>query len=149
MAGHQLSQAEADALIAMEKHRVNDEVSLYPEPGGKLKIPLQSANHRERFFLTVNRTSIVIEKRSYQTLGRQVVVLVRLDLGAPHTNPNGEFIPAPHLHRYTEGCGDKWAQPVSPDLFPNSADPWLVLVKDFMRYCNITQPPKIERGLWT
>ncbi|MBM4036188.1 MAG: hypothetical protein FJ291_31015 [Planctomycetes bacterium] len=72
MTGHQLSQAEADALIAMEKHRIT-----------------------------------------------------------------------------MEGCGDKWAQPVPADIFPNLADPWLVLVRDFMRYCNITQPPKIERGLWT
>lgn len=149
MTGHQLSQAEADALIAMEKHRVSEEVSLYPEQGSKLKIPMQSPDHRERFFLAVNRTSIVVENRNYLTLGRQVVVLVRLDLSKPHTNPDGQFIPAPHLHRYTEGCGDKWAQPVSTDFFPNLADPWLVLVKDFMRYCNITQPPKIERGLWT
>jgi len=149
MAGHQLTQAEADALIAMEKHRITDEACLYPEHGSKLKIPLQSSDHREKFFLTVNRTSIVVENRSYQTLGRQVVELVRLDLGKPHTNPDGRFVPAPHLHRYREGWGAKWAEPVSVEAFPHVADPWLALVQDFMRYCNITQPPKIERGLWT
>ena len=37
-----LTQAEADALIAMEKHRVSDERSDFPMNGQSLSLPLQS-----------------------------------------------------------------------------------------------------------
>jgi len=84
-----------------------------------------------------------------QNRGRQVVVLVRLDLGgAPHRNPDDEEIPVPHLHLYREGYGDKWAVPVPADRFSNLADIWVTL-EEFMRFCSVTQPPYIERGLFT
>ena len=54
----------------------------------------------------------------------------------------------PHLHVYREGYGDKWAVPVPADRFGNLADVWQTL-SDFMGYCNITQPPRIQRGLFT
>ena len=84
-----------------------------------------------------------------QNRARQVVVLVRLDLGgAPHRNPDDEEILAPHLHMYREGYGDKWAISVPADRFTATPDLWVTL-EDFMRFCNITQPPHIERGLFT
>jgi len=77
-----------------------------------------------------------------------VVVLVRLDFGGhPHRNPDGEEILSPHLHIYKEGYGDKWAIPVPTDRFPNMDDLWKTL-EDFMRFCNITEPPFIEKGLF-
>ena len=42
MADINLTQAEADALIAMEKHRVNDDRSDFPMGGQSLVLPLQS-----------------------------------------------------------------------------------------------------------
>jgi hypothetical protein len=39
MADINISQADADALIAMEKQRVDDKQWLFPEPGGRLAIP--------------------------------------------------------------------------------------------------------------
>ena len=84
-----------------------------------------------------------------QNRGRQVVVLVRLDLGgAPHRNPDDVEVPAPHLHVYREGYGDKWAMAVPRDRFRDLADVWTAL-EDFLRFCNVTQPPHIERGLFT
>lgn len=84
-----------------------------------------------------------------QTRGRQVVVLVRLDLGgAPHRNPDGEKIPVPHIHIYREGYGDKWAMPVPTDQFRAVADVWTTF-EDFLQFCNITQPPYIDRRLFT
>ena len=68
--------------------------------------------------------------------------------GAPHRNSDGEEIPALHLHMYREGYGDKWAIPVPADRFTSTTDPWETL-EEFMRFCNITQPPRIERGLFT
>jgi hypothetical protein len=42
MADMNLTQAEADALIAMEKHRINEERSDFPMGGQSLILPLQS-----------------------------------------------------------------------------------------------------------
>ena len=76
-------------------------------------------------------------------------MLLRLDLGgAPHRKPDGEEIPVPHLHVYREGYGDKWAVPVPVGCFGNLDDVWQAL-RDFMEYCNIAQPPRIQRGLFT
>ena len=149
MAELNLTQAEADALIAMEKHRVNEDRSDFPMGGQSLALLLQSPDKREHFLLDMSRGRIDLVKVKMQNRGRQVVVLVRLDLGgAPHRNPDGEEIPAPHLHVYREGYGDKWAIPVPADRFTATADLWATL-EEFMRFCNITQPPRIEWGLFT
>jgi hypothetical protein len=149
MADINLTQAEADALIAMEKHRANEERADFPMGGQSVVVPLQSADRREQFLLDLSRGRIDLLKVKMQNRGRQVVVLVRLDLGgAPHRNPDDEEIPVPHLHVYREGYGDKWAVPVSADRFSDLADVWVTL-EEFMRFCNITQPPRIERGLFT
>jgi len=149
MADMNLTQAEADALIALEKHRVNEERSDFPMGGQSLVLPLQSTDKREQFLLDMSRGRIDLLKVKMQNRGRQVVVLVRLDLGgAPHRNPDDEEIPVPHLHVYREGFGDKWAVPVPEDRFRSVGNVWTAL-EDFMRFCNITQPPHIERGLFT
>ena len=149
MADMNLTQAEADALIALEKHRVNEERSDFPMGGQSLVLPLQSPDKREQFLLDVSQGRIDLLKVKMQNRGRQVVVLVRLDLGgAPHRNPDGEEITVPHLHVYREGYGDKWAVPVPVDVFTSTNDVWRTL-EEFMRFCNISQPPHIERGLFT
>ena len=149
MAEIDLTQAEADALIAMEKHRVDDQRHDYPWLGGCLTVPLQSADKREHFLLDISRSRIDVLRAKYQNRSRQVVVLVRLDIGgAPHRNPDGGEIPCPHLHVYREGFAHKWAVGAPTDKFPNTTDLWQTL-NDFMRYCNITQPPIIEKGLFT
>jgi hypothetical protein len=149
MADINLTQAEADALIAMEKHRANEERSDFPMGGQSVVVPLQSEDRREQFLLDLSRGRIDMLKVKLQNRGRQVVVLVRLDLGgAPHRNPDDEEIAAPHLHVYREGYGDKWAIPVPADSFRDTEDLWATL-EDFLRFCNVTQPPHIERGLFT
>jgi len=149
MADINLTQAEADALIAMEKHRATEDRSDFPMGGQSLVLPLQSSDKREQFLLDLSRGRIDLLKIKMQNRGRQVVVLVRLDLGgAPHRNPDDEEIPTPHLHVYREGYGDKWAVPVPVDRFRVTGDVWATL-EDFLRFCNITQPPHIERGLFT
>lgn len=149
MAEINLTQAEADALIAMEKHRTTEDSSDFPMGGESLALLLQSADKSEQFLLDLSRGHINLQKVKMQNRARQVVVLVRLDLGgAPHRNPDGEEVTGPHLHRYREGYGDKWAAPVPVDRFPSVGDAWATLA-DFFEYCNITQPPHIERGLFT
>jgi hypothetical protein len=144
-----LTQAEADALIALAKHRVDTTQWDYPDLGGALSVPIVSADRREQFLLDLRRGRIDLAKGTYQNRGRQVVVLVRLDFGGgPHRNPDGEEVASPHLHVYREGFADKWAMPAPVDQFVNLLDAWRTL-EDFMRFCNIVEPPIIRRGLFT
>ena len=147
MTDDDLTQAEADSLIAIEKVRVDDKTWNYPGLGGGISIPLTSIDKRERFVLDMRRGRIDLAKGSYQNRGRRVVPLVRLCFGgAPHVNPNDEEVESPHLHIYREGYGDKWALPPPDDKFPNLDDQWGTF-HDFMRLCNIVEPPKVIREL--
>ena len=141
-----LTQTEADALIAMEKTF---------EHGGTIRIPagtdqtheLIGTDERERFLLDIWRGTLRISKVRYQTRGRKVVVLVRLDIdGAPHTNPDGARIEGTHLHIYHEGFEDKWAYAIDPTEFSDVSDIYHAF-GDFCRYCNIRSIPSLQRGL--
>lgn len=148
MAEINLTQQEADALIEMEKHKVNDDKWLFPS-NGIVTIPLISADKREDFLLDIRRARIDLSKGTYQNRAHQVVILVRLDFGTkPHRNPDGNIIISPHIHIYREGFGHKWAEPINKKHFSKPDDIWQLL-KDFMKFCNITEPPVIERGLFT
>jgi len=148
MAEIYLTQSDADALIEMPKLRVDDQVWSYPDLGGNVSVPLVSENKRENFLLDVSRGRIDLLRNKYQNRARQTVVLVRLDLGGPpHRNPDGEEILCPHIHRYREGYGDKWATPVPP-IFSNLGDILQVLY-EFMRFCNIVKAPRFQKGLFT
>ena len=148
MADIDLSQPEADALIAMEKHRVNEEHLDFPDPGERLGIPLQSPDRREAFFVDVTRSSLKLTKGTYQNRARQGIVLLRLDVdGAPHRNPDGEEIPCPHLHVYREGFADKWAVPAPEGLIATDGSLHSTLTL-FMNRCNVTLPPNVQKGLF-
>lgn len=148
MAEIDIPQVEADALLALEKKRINDAEWEYPMLGGSISIPLHSLEGREHFSLDIGRGRIALSKVTYQNRARQVIVLARLDLGGPpHRNPDGEEVGCPHLHVYREGYGDKWAYPVSQGRFEHTNDLWQTL-QDFMTYCNITNPPNIRRGFF-
>ena len=57
MADMNLTQAEADALLAVHKHRVNEDRSDFPMAGQSLILPLQSHDKREHFLLDLSRGS--------------------------------------------------------------------------------------------
>lgn len=148
MADINLTQADADALIAMEKHRADDQEWDYPALGGSIRVPLISPDRRENFYLDVSRGNINLSKATYQNRARLTVVLLRLDLGGPpHRNPDDTEILCPHLHIYREDYSDKWVIPAPIDIFTNTADLWQTLL-EFMSHCNITQPPLIRKGLF-
>ena len=75
-------------------------------------------------------------------------IKLAMTLIEPHRSPDDVEVASPHLHIYREGYGDKWAFPLPADSFPNMNDLWLTL-EDFMRYCNVTEPPFIRRGLFS
>jgi hypothetical protein len=148
MADLDLTQAEADTLIGMEKHRVNDDVLNFPGPGERLGVPLQSLDRRESFFLDVTRSTVKLTKAIFQNRARQVVVLLRLDIdGAPHRNPDGSEVDCPHLHVYREGFAE-WAVPAPQELLSTTGSLYDVLVQ-FMNRCNVTLPPNIQKGLFS
>jgi len=149
-----IAQQEADTLIALEKHydrllAANDNPLQLPDVGGKVSVPFTCAAKRERFLIDIVRGRIDLVKETKQLRSRQVVILLRLDVGgAPHRNPDGEEISSPHLHIYREGYGDKWAIPVPRDRFGDLSNSWQTLL-DFMSYCNVVDAPIFERGLFT
>lgn len=144
-----LTQAEADALFAMDKHRVDDKRWRLPDTGGGLVVPLVSTDGDEAFHLDIGRGRINLAKGKIQNRARTTMVLARIDFGGPpHRNPDDQDIPCPHLHLYREGFGDRWAVPIPSDVFTQPTDHWQALI-DFMRFCNITRPPEFERGLFT
>ncbi len=144
-----LTQAEADALFAMEKHRVDEQRWRLPDTGGGIVVPLVSADGDEPFHLDISRGRINLAKGKIQNRARTTMVLARIDFGgAPHRNPDDQEIACPHVHLYREGFGDRWAFPISLEVFTQPTDYWQTLL-DFMRFCNITRPPKFDRGLFT
>ena len=148
MTGLPLTQSEANFLIAMEKVRKDDAVRDYPDLGGRLAIPLLSADMTESFFLDLSRGRINLGKHTYQNRGRKTIVLARLDVGGrPHRNPDNTRIGSPHLHLYREGFADRWAFPVPTKRFADLGDPHRTL-EDFLAYCNVVKPPIIQRGLF-
>lgn len=155
-----LTQSEADALIAMTKTRVSNQIFYFPLPGEALSIPLLSQNDGEEFMIDINRGKLRLTKCTYQERHNAIIILVRLDVdGPPHTNPdlsavplpylmpyNGKTIDCPHLHLYVEGFMDKWAIPAPNDKFVNTTDLYKTL-HDFFSYCNVIDPPTIQKSI--
>ena len=143
-----LTQTEADAFMAMAKRATEMETQLFPAPGGRLAIPLESLDRSEDFLLDVSRSRLDFSKITYQNRARVVVVLLRLDLhGPPHRNPDDVVIPCPHLHVYRQGFGDRWAHAVPDNSFSDLSDRVQTL-SDFMTLCNVTEKPEIQAGLF-
>lgn len=144
-----ITQQEAQALIDMLKIRLDENtIYEYPPLGGSISIPLTSLDKRENFLLDISRNSINLQKGKYQNRARTVIILTRLDFGGPdHLNPDMQVVPCPHLHIYRQGFGDKWAYPIPLDEFSNINDLSQTL-QDFMRFCNIVEPPLIRLGLF-
>jgi len=147
MAEINVPQEEADQLIKLEKKRKDDSEWAF-DVGKQVKIPLTSIDGRVDFWLDITRSQIKLTKSTFQNRARQVVILMRLDIDGPrHRNPDGVWIPCPHLHIYREGYGVKWAWPAPMDRYPTPSD--LVGSLDaFMKDCNITEPPIFQLGLF-
>ena len=147
MSSINLPQSLADDLLTMAKRKVDDTEWRFPYTGGKSIIPLTSSDGRENFSLDLYRGRINLTKNTFQNRARRSVILARLDVaGPPHRNPDGQEIPAPHLHLYREGYGDKWAVPVPSSCFADLSNTEQTL-RDFMRFINVTDPPNIRREL--
>jgi hypothetical protein len=149
MADIEITQAEADALIEMEKRFVDDNDWTFPAAGELIALELTSLDKRENFVLDVTRAQIKLTKATYLNRARQAIILMRLDLdGPPHRNPDGTEIPCPHLHTYREGFGAKWAIAAPVDHYPSTLDLFSTC-EAFMQNCNITGPSRMQKGLFS
>jgi hypothetical protein len=131
----ELSQAEADRLIGLEKHYLHSEPVSFPNLGEKVCLELESNDRKEFFLLDITRGRIDVRK-----------ILV----GPKHRNPDGEEVVCPHIHRYKEGYGDKWAYEIGTDefkeVFTNPQD-LFITIEEFMDYCNIITKPVIQLSI--
>lgn len=139
-----LTQAEAEWFMAMAKYFVRAPASISIPPGTDETYELAAVQDRERFLLDVWRGTLRLTKLKFQNRVRIVDVLVRLDVdGAPHTNPDGQFLPGTHLHLFKEGYDDRWAYPVDSKAFPLLSDPGTTF-QDFCAFCKIESPPPVQ-----
>ena len=143
-----ITQAEADKLIEMEKRYVDEKDWTFPPSGQQVALALTSLDKREHFMLDVTRAQIKLTKATFQNRARQAIILMRLDLdGPPHRNPDGQEILCPHLHVYKEGFGDKWAIAAPLDRYGKAQDLFSTC-EAFIRNCNITGPSQMQPGLF-
>ncbi len=141
-----LTQAEADALIAMQK-RFSSPATISLPAGTDQTHDLIGVGRNEKFLLDLSRGTIRLSKVKFQTRGRSVIVLVRLDLdGGPHTNPDGSHVGKTHIHLYREGFDDKWAYTIDPTIFSTPGDIEETF-NSFCEYCNIGEVPNFQEGL--
>lgn len=149
MAEINLTQDEAQKLMAMEKKALDKKEWVFPGPADRIAVPLTSTDQRESFILDVTRYQMKLSKATFQNRARVAIILYRLDIDGPlHRNPDGEEIPCPHLHVYREGYADKWATPAPLEKFSDTSDLFGTLYA-FMQHCNITDPPIVQKGLFS
>src|SRR5262245_40218735 len=134
-----LKQVEADTLIALPK-RFRDTSPLLLAPGVRYVRELDSPDPSEVFRLDVWRNTVNLARYRYQLRGRTVVVLLRLCVGRPHTNPDGTHFSGSHLHVYQEGYGDKVAFPIDSQEFTDLSDPARTL-EQFCYRCSVVDKP--------
>lgn len=141
-----LSDKEFNILMSYSKTLVDSSPIYLPEKGKKYSREIKSLNSKDKFLLSINRGRVELNKITYlNKFYDNSTILLRLDTaqGGRHINPDGTFIPCPHLHIYTEDYGDKFAIPLDPKLFSNTND-LAILLRDFLTYFNVNNIPEIS-----
>ena len=113
----ELTQKEADRLLQLKKRQSDSKMYQFPARGKKCQVPL-TANEgtgEEHFSLDIYQgRRLGIKKMTYQTRGRKIVPLARVDFnGAKHRNPVGQKFP--HLiYIYIAKETATYGRPLSP-----------------------------------
>jgi hypothetical protein len=149
-----LAQAEAEALLQMPKEFVDVAPLEFPNSQAlRYERELRSLDKREEFLFDFERGNRNRARLKYQTRGRRVIVLARLDLNGPaHRNPpNSPYrpsmrLPCPHFHRYLEGFEDRVAyEPTDvAGLIVRDLTNGIFCLEDFLQYCSVQGMPNIQ-----
>src|SRR2546426_9993994 len=106
-----LTQTQADRLIALLKEAVRTDPLSWKVNQIANEILVSIEEKGLQFVLSLKRNPFEI-RFHFRTRDRDIG-LVRLDNSPYHPNPDGsEIRDQPHLHRYREGYGLEWAEPV-------------------------------------
>jgi hypothetical protein len=149
-----LTQTEADALLQMPKEFVEADPLEIPmtQPVNYVR-SLRSTDRREEFLFDFERGNRNRARLKYQTRGRKVIVLARLDINGPaHRNPpNSPYRPgvrllSPHFHRYLENFEDRVAYDPADVLGLSLRNPTnaVFCLEDFLKYCAVQSVPGIQ-----
>jgi hypothetical protein len=149
-----LNQSEADALLRMPKEFVDGDPLEFPNSQpARYERELRSLDRREQFLFDFERGNRTRARLKYQTRARKVLVLARLDLGAPaHRNPPdapykpGARLACPHFHRYLENFEDRVALDLADvvGLALRDLSNGVFCLEDFLRYCAVLAIPNIQ-----
>ena len=144
-----LTQQEADFLIAAAKRFVDVDLIPLPGQGACLTLELAAIQTPETFRLDVSRKGAIrVSKYTCQGRYRTTVLLLRLDVdGRPHTNPDGNEVDCPHLHKYREGYDLKWAERIDPNVFTDLQD-LVTTFCEFARLFGVVHIPAVQGGLF-
>ncbi|MDY2734889.1 DUF6978 family protein [Intestinibacter sp.] len=141
-----ITNEEYNTLMNYNKRFIDSTAILLPPSGdSRQRRFLQSEDSLDEFILDIDDGKGKIElKIKYMTRHKSSnTILLRLDTHGPiHQNPNGERIPTPHLHRYVDGYGDSWAEPLDPNIFHDCTD-LAGLLNSFLELFNVTNIPQI------
>jgi len=128
-----LEQWEADQLLLARKVYSHDTV-VDLGYGADNDYQVETDNGLEFFLLDVRGPSRNPSKARFQLRYRRNIVLARMCLAGRHTNPDGERFDGPHFHRYREGYGDKFADPIGCHASPGDA------LEEFCHRVNLPTP---------
>ena len=138
----QLTKEQADKLIAILKHIVEQAIT-FPVQKGGIKFTVTGEQRNDEFIVNIDRKGIALEKCTYQgRVKKDNTVLMRIDIdpNGRHTNPgeNGETIIGNHIHIYTEEYGMSYA--MSLDIQDKS---FYELCYLFFEKFHIIEPPDV------
>lgn len=109
--GNLLTQAQADRVTDLAKDAERTDPFVWVANRQTDEGLTATDEKGLRFMLSLKRNPFEI-RLHFGTRDRDIG-LVRLDNSAYHPNPDGsEIRDQPHLHRYREGYGLEWAEPV-------------------------------------
>ena len=142
MGVYKLTQQEADEMIAMLKHTLEDVVNI-PERGKKTTFQVEGTSKRDNFTIQIFRGAI---NRLKYDIGARITVagvpLLELHINPSnkHSNPDGSTIIGSHWHIYSEQYGRSFAieaEDIQSDQFIENT---LLLLHRF----NVVECPDIQ-----
>jgi hypothetical protein len=137
----ELTQHEADRLIAMLKRKVDDTVYEFPKTIGELVFDVVGDDIADVFIVNISRKGLNGVSCSYQgRIKKEDTLLLRFDINpnGKHKNPDGSYVSGSHFHIFSE----KTKMAIAIPLLDNCSNLYEFCFTFFLRF-NIVSPPQI------